>query len=370
MPTDEAIRVALAYSPRPDQYDAILAFTEHLATALASRPEVAGNLLLRRRRGAWTEAGHRDEAPLHEALRRTSADVLALQYNPFSYGHWGVAPGLLAELVAARRRGALRRLVLVVHEPFVVTPGLRYTLMGAIQRQQLVALVHLADAVLVTAEPWLAVLRGVNRNMRVDVMPVGSNMPDQRADRAAARASLAASKNMLVISTFGMTHPHQLVGHVAAAVEVSLEAGHEIIFVNLGRAPDELPVRHPRLRIVRPGPQDGVKLARLLAATDLFLAPYCDGVTTRRTTLMAAAQHGLCVVTTQGECAHQTLSAPALAVVPVSDSAAFAALSRALAGDSAARLRYGGAARAMYEEHYSWEAISEHFVQTIQSRSD
>lgn len=32
-----------------------------------------------------------------------------------------------------------------------------------------------------------------------------------------------------------------------------------------------------------------------MAASDLFLAPYSDGVTTRRTILMAALQHGLCI---------------------------------------------------------------------------
>lgn len=362
--TDVVSRVALGYAPRPAHHDAILGFTEHLSAALARRPDIAASLLLRRRRAAWcTDVGDA-AATLHEALRQTGASELALQYNPFSYGHWGVAPGLLAELLAARRHGSLRRLVLVVHEAFVVMPGLRYSLMAAVQRRQLGALMRLADVVLATTEAWLPVLESVRRGTPVAVIPVGSNMPDQRADRAATRTALGACAETLVVATFGMGRPHQLVGHVAAGLRLALADGHEVVFVSLGHASDELPLEHRRLRIVRPGPQPAVELARLLAGADLFLAPYADGVTTRRTTLMAALQHGLCVVSTAAEPSrHCSLREPALGLAPIADEARFALLCRTLAGDAAARLRYGLAARQLYEQHYSWEAIAARFVQ-------
>lgn len=366
MSGDEIARVALAHAPAPDHHDAILAFTEHLAAALARRHDIAPSVLLRGRTRAWTTGDAHVPAPLHEALRRTGADELALQYNPFSYGRWGFAPGLLAELLSARRRGVLRRLVLVVHEPFVRTAGLRNSVMGTLQRHQLAALMHLAHGVLATTEAWLPLLGRVRPSVHVDLVPVGSNMPDQRADRASTRAALGASADTLVVSAFGLAHPHQLVGHVAAAIEVVLRDGHEIVFVSLGEAPDELALRHPRLRIVRPGAQDATSLAQLLAAADLFLAPYRDGVTARRTTLMAALQHGLCVVTTEGTGPHdRALGEPALAVVPLSERSAFAAASRALAGDVEARRRVGAAARELYEERYAWEVIATRFAQAL-----
>ncbi len=368
MATDATARMALAYAPRSDHHDAILSFTQQLTAALADRPEISATLLLRNSRGAWSTSGAEAGAPLHEALRRAGTGELALQYNPFSYGHWGLAPGLLAELLAARRRDALRRLVLVVHEPFVAMPGLRYTLMAAVQRRQLGTLMRLADVVLATSEAWLAVLERVSPGTSVVVLPVGSNLPDRRAERAAARAALGASADSLIVSTFGMAHPQQLVGHVAAALEGTLEDGREIVFVSLGRAPDQIGLRHPRLTLVRPGPQDAGELAQLLAASDLFLAPYSDGVSTRRTTLMAALQHGLCVVTTEGSHHHLALRPPALALVAVSDRSAYAALSRALARDGGARARSGRAARELYERHYSWGAIAQQFVQSIGRR--
>ena len=123
---------------------------------------MTARVLLRSRRGVWATTAGGSPIALHAALRSTGSDVLALQYNPFSYGHWGVAPGLIAELLDARRRGALRRLVLVVHEPFVVLPGLRYTLMGAVQRAQLAVLLRMSTVVVATSSAWLAVLARVS----------------------------------------------------------------------------------------------------------------------------------------------------------------------------------------------------------------
>jgi glycosyltransferase involved in cell wall biosynthesis len=358
-------RIALGYAPRPDHHDAILGFTEHLADALSGRPDIAAEVLLRGRRGTWRDADGGPGEPLRAALDRSGSRVLALQYNPFSYGHWGVAPGLIAELVAARRTGALRRLVLVVHEPFVVLPGLRYTLMGGVQRAQLAALLRLADVVLATSEAWVPVLARVRRGTRVVIIPAGSNVPDERAARLDARHALGASSETLVVATFGMTHPQQLVGHVAAALTAALEAGHETVFVALGHAPDELVLRHPRLQIVRPGSQDAEGLARMLAATDLFLAPYADGASSRRTTLMAALQHGLCVVTTRGEHSQPALTERVLASVPVTDRAAFADQACTLAGDRDARRNLGLAAREVYERYFSWDVIGDAFLVAI-----
>lgn len=358
-------RVALGYTANRHHPDAILDYTRHLWVALLDRPEVEARLILREQTGEWDTAAGEGSGPLHALLSQTGCGELALQYNPFSYGHWGIAPGLIGELGRARRRGALRRLVLVVHEPFVVMPGLRYTLMGAAQRLQLAALMSRAEFVLATSRAWLPVLQRVRRDARVIVVPVGSNLPDQRRKRAEGRASLGASPGTLVVSTFGLTGPQQVVGHVNLALEAALTDGHDIVVASLGRAPEALSVHHPRLKVVRPSTQDAADLARLLAASDLFLAPYSDGVSSRRTTLMAALQHGLCIVSTTRDHSDPALGEPAMALVPVADPAAFASRARELAADPDARRCYGYAASRLYEQCYAWDKLAGHFVRAI-----
>jgi glycosyltransferase involved in cell wall biosynthesis len=355
-------RIAVACAPSSARHDAIAQHSHELAAALARRDGIEAVVLERRRRRAWSAvAPDAGQAPLAEQLRRTGSEELVLQYNPFSYGHWGIAPGLLAELLAARRRRAAR-LVVVVHEPFVVLPGVRFTAMGAVQRRQLGVLIALADAVMATSAAWLPVLEDVRPGVRARVLPAGSNVPDQRAARSAARDALGAPDGAVVVATFGMARPQQLAGHLRAALEALLEDGHRVIHVNLGQAPDAIGLAHPRLTVVRPGPQDGTALARLLAAADLFLAPYADGASTRRTTLMAALQHGLCVIATGDETTDPDLGAPSLWRTPVSEPAAFASAARALAGDVAEREHRGRAGRELYERRFSWEAIAGQFL--------
>ena len=120
---------------------------------------------------------------------------------------------------------------------------------------------------------------------------------------------------------------------------------------------------------MRPGRQEaGDARAACWRPADLFLAPYADGVSTRRTTLMAALQHGLCIVATEGTTPEGALGEPAMAKVPVSDYAAFAAEARGLARDRAARERHGLAARTLYDELYSWRALAGEFVRAISAR--
>ena len=192
----------------------------------------------------------------------------------------------------------------------------------------------MADVVLATSEAWLPVLDRVQpAQARRRHARRLEHARQARRTRLGPRRASARPTQTLVVAAFGLTHPQQLVGHAAAALTACSKTATRIIFASLGHAPDELPLAHPRLTIVRPGPQDAADLARLLAASDLFLAPYSDGVSTRRTTLMAALQHGLCVVTTEGEDPRPPLHEPAMAAVPVADRAAFAALTRALAAD-------------------------------------
>jgi glycosyltransferase involved in cell wall biosynthesis len=65
---------------------------------------------------------------------------------------------------------------------------------------------------------------------------------------------------------------------------------------------DTFLAKHPHLssRIVAPGRLTGHTLSCHIAVCDVLVQPYPDGVTTRRTTAMAALAHGKAVVTNSG----------------------------------------------------------------------
>ena len=122
---------------------------------------------------------------------------------------------------------------------------------------------------------------------------------------------------------------------------------------------DALLARHPAWtgRVHAAGFLDGAALAAHLAVCDVMLQPYPDGVTSRRTSVMACLSQGRAVVTTTGHLTEplwQTSGAVALA--GVHDSARLAeAVARVLA--DAAPVRSSARARgSSISTRFPWSA--------------
>jgi glycosyltransferase involved in cell wall biosynthesis len=335
------LRIALLYRDGGEQVDGIRDHTRRLAEAL--RGTGAADVRM--------ELGVR---PGFTAALRPDDDVLLVQYNPFSYARWGFAPWLPVELLRARRR---RRVALMVHEPYVPMRNLRWSLMGAWQRLQLWLLWLSAGVVLASIEPWTALLARWRPRRPVHHLPVGSNLPDRRARREEARGRLGIAADEVVLATLGSRSPAWLGGPVLAAATAVAAAGRPASALLLGADAPDVDGLADVLRVRRPGWLSDEDLAAALAAADLFLLPLADGVSTRRTTLMAALQHAVPVIATHGPLTDRTLveAGDALRLVPVARVDLFAEAARALAEEPAARLRVGRAGRSLYERAYSWE---------------
>jgi glycosyltransferase involved in cell wall biosynthesis len=338
--------------------DGILDYAHGLGHALATLHGLDVDVVVRRS-GRWSilrlgsaEAAQRQADSLDEALEHV--DALILHYNPFSWGRRGFAPELACLLAQLRRRR--RRLVIgmVAHERYVDMHGLRWTLMGGWQRIQFLAILRFADVAWSSTETWTEVLRR-QTPARVAQMPICSNLPDRRAARTSARERLGADGSTLVVAAFGTNHPSRLIGHVERAAAAVAGLGRPVTLLNLGAAPPPLTVPHCGVRLVVPGRLDATSLAEHLAAADLYLAPFVDGVSARRTTLMAALQHALPVVGTYGPSTDTIMrhARDALLLTSSFDGGAFATAARDLALDPQ-RCGRGAAARRLYETHFDW----------------
>ena len=132
-----------------------------------------------------------------------------LQYNPFSYGHWGIAPGLIVDAAVLRRRGT--RIALMVHESWIELRDWRTIPMGGYQWGALRSLLVCADAVLVSTE---ALVRRVGHGA-VHV-PVASNITPLGVAQTEARQRLGLGDE-LVVALFGTGHPSRALDHAEAA---------------------------------------------------------------------------------------------------------------------------------------------------------
>ncbi len=287
-------------------------------------------------------------------------DVAIVQYNPFSYGRWGVAPMLplkLRKIRAATRAG----LAVVLHESYVPALNWRWALMGAWQRAQLAAVTSSADVLFTPVEPLARKLTRARGPLARPAhhLPVGSNLPDMRHTRDEHREQLGVREETVVLAAFGTGHPSRLLEHLGAAANAVWASGHDTYVLNLGAGAPPIPDLAASIPVRRPGPLASDVLARELAAADVFVAPFVDGVSARRGSLMAALQHGLPVVGTAGPFTDRILrDADALVLVDPHRPSATAEAAVRLAGARDDREARGNAARALYERAFDWPVIS------------
>lgn len=299
----------------------------------------------------------------------SDADALIVEYQPFAYGRWGFAPWLPARLLALRARRRRPRIVLITHELYVPMKGWRLTLMGAWQRAQLAALRSAADVVCVSIEAWTERLRRARPRRRTEHLPVGSNLPDRSASRKRERDRLGADDDALVIAAFGNTHESRLLDYVPTAVNAVASEHEPVIFLNLGADSPRLEGIDSAVEVIEPGRTSAEAVAGALAASDLFLGAWADGASTRRTSLMAALQHGLPVVSTQGISTDPLLCAAddALSLVPVGRSDLFAEVACRIALDRDVRRRMGAAARDLYRLRFDWPVTARRLLELLDS---
>jgi len=342
--------IALVCKESHGEIDGIRDYTLNLADAL--------------RRCSGVSTAVLGPGALNEAL--VEYDAVVLQYNPFMYGRWGFAPWLPAALLRARRRHPTLQVALMVHEPFVPMSNWRWALMGAWQRSQLLVLHGLADVLFASIESWSAMLSRLPPKRPSYHLPVGSNLPDMRARRDVARSRLGATQETLVLSAFGTAHSARRLDYVAAAASAVAQSGVPTLVQNLGADASSLrEIARPSLRLSEPGRQSARELAEDLAATDVFLAPFVDGVSTRRTTVMAALQHALPIVGTDGYLTDRVLRGRGLSLVPADDEHLFVGEVRRLASQPAEREAQRTDARGLYEANFDWSVIAANLLRDL-----
>jgi glycosyltransferase involved in cell wall biosynthesis len=355
--------------------DGILDYAQNLGTALATLHCLDVDIVVQARDG-WSirrlgpgRGPQRRARSLDEALAHV--DALILHYNPFSWGSRGFAPYLVPMLGRLRRRKPRVVVGILAHERYVDMHGLRWTMMGGWQRVQFLAILRFADVAWSSIEAWTESLHAQTR-ARVAQIPICSNLPDRRGARLLARARLGIDGSALVVAAFGTDHPSRLIGHIEGAVDAIAGSGRPVTLLNLGAGAPPVAVHAAGVTVVAPGRLHASAVAEHMAAADLYLAPFVDGVSARRTTLMAALQHALPVVGTDGPLTDTVLrdAHEALMLAPSTDRAAFVAAARDLASDGDQRARRGAAARRLYEARFDWPVACRVALSGLTERGD
>lgn len=357
----------------PPAYDAIGDYSTRLAAAFVNRG-IATRLLTTKTRTVETIANAEiamafnvaanDFSGLYDALcAPDAAEFALLQYNPFSWGSRGWAPGLVRALTRAKSRNKSLRLAVMFHEIYMLNPGVKSWIMRCWQKHQLAALVKLANICFVSTQRWSKAIEQAG-GLAVP-LPVGSNLPCPASDQLPIRSRLGIDADSFVCGALGSTHPSRPWQWVGTAVKALQDAGLKPVLVYIGGSVDDVKAVCGDTPVLATGRLPGAEAAAHLRLMDLFLSPFLDGVSTRRSSIMAALQNGVPTVSTRSE---DTDSVFLYGTMPISLSCvnggaeAFASCCLAMAKDSQLRLQRAAAGRILYETRFDWPVIANRVV--------
>lgn len=284
-------------------------------------------------------------------------DRFIVQYNPFGFGPRGFNPWLPPTLFHLRKRLPVS---IMFHETYVPCESMSQLLMRVWQIPQFLSLCRVAGPLYASCSRWLPAIRRAS-GREASLLPVGSNIGRSRLTRDESRALLGIGKSALVFGVFGSGHPSRLMDWISGAA--NSVAVPEVALVYIG-ADGEMLRRglDPKIRFVDSGLLAGDAVGDHLISADCMLAPFVDGLSTRRGSVVAAFQHGIPVVSTSTTWTDALLLGQeerAIFLSPVQEGGGgFASLTRTVVGRLPVPDSQQLALEEFYCRHFGWETIS------------
>ena len=372
------MRIDLVFPTLPPALDGIGDHTARLAEALAARgPSVR---VLTAQAGADPIPGvavepsfslerRRDILGLVAAVCSDPPDVLFVQFNQFSYGRWGLNPFLPLALSRIKRETPHVHIAWMAHEDFVPVTSWSFAVMTLWQRAQFWGLGRLADRIFFSIDPWVEQYQSWFPRTPVHHLPVGSNIPNQGLSQQQARERLGLGEAAFVAGVFGSARGSRLLGHIRQAVlALRRRAQDDVTLLYVGPDGEKVRAAMGAVPVRDAGALPAEEVSVHLAAMDLHLAPFVDGASTRRGSLMAGLQHGVATISTRGALTDRmlhTADGEALVLTGAGDAPAFARRAVGLWEEEDKRRRVGAGGQRLYQRVFDWERLAEQLLTAL-----
>lgn len=312
---------------------------------------------------AWSDAGL--TAIDAELNAQPAPRILLIQYVPNAWGQRGMNLGFCKWVERRARAGDDVRMM--IHEPFLpyqfnLGPARWY--MAWVQRRMLRTLLSAAGTIYLSISGWFEAIRPFqpNRDQVVTWLPVFSTIPvisDPERVRA-LRAGIANSEQ-LVVASFGTYG-----GAIGSATEIIfrqvLDEAPNATGLLLGRGGVRMAAQLaagggvPPTRLFAFEDMAADEVSCRLQGCDLMIQPYPDGISSRRSSAMAALAHGLPIVSNNGFLTDRIFREEiGVAATAKSDPSELALLAVKMLRSEDSRHGFGEAAKRMYDRHFAVE---------------
>jgi hypothetical protein len=282
-----------------------------------------------------------------------------VQYVPHAYGFKAMNLPFCLWLNSIRHDD----LTVMFHEvAFPIGPAqpLRHNLLGVVTQLMARLVCHSATRIIVASTRWQAMLTRLGATAPISWVPVPSNIPVVENTAATARWRQRCTKvSGLLVGHFA-NYSGYSVERLSQIMPALLGKHGQLSLLLLGANSGELrrrllnTNRHLAGRVHATGqlaPQD---LSWALAACDLMVQPYPDGVSTRRGSTTALLAHGRAIVTTHGiGTEHLWSDSGAVAMAPVDNSDRLQDVINQMISNDEMRGRHQRAAQTLYHERFA-----------------
>jgi len=304
----------------------------------------------------------RSRAAISEELARTPPDRVLVQYVPHAFGCKAMNFPFAYWLARLARRHPIWVMFHEVLFPFSWRPW-KHALLAVVTRRMAGVIASAAERIFVAIPGWVPLLRRASPGAcEAEWLPVPSTIPATASPDAvaAARRTLAVDPGQTLVGhfgTYGGPIP-ALLGPIAQAILDRVE-GLQLAFI--GRGSDTYRraflASAPRFerRVSATGELEPARLSACLRACDLLVQPYPDGVSSRRTSVMAGLANGVAVVTNLGALSGPLWGLGGVAAADAPDPTAIARLASELAANSTARAELAAQGGELYRTTFALE---------------
>jgi glycosyltransferase involved in cell wall biosynthesis len=293
---------------------------------------------------------------LSARIERNRNSRLLVQYVPAVFGRRGTNVAFCRWLLSRHRAG--HDVAVMFHEPYLYLRWRPDHIVTAFtQRAMAAILLDAANHLYLSTDTWRRYLARLRPGAVQDAvtLPIPSAIPcvdAMHAVNATRNASIGNEK--FLVGHFGSYGGH-IAPILGRALKDLLASDDRVAVLCTGAGSDRFvkhfAADHPALRnrVSAVGRASAHDISVQLQACDVLLQPYPDGVTTRRTSVMAGLANGRVVVTSDGKLTEDVWrTTQCVALTPASDAAALAHTTRELLDDAPARALLQSRAAATY----------------------
>jgi glycosyltransferase involved in cell wall biosynthesis len=302
--------------------------------------------------------GLRDLDLLDRDLRRLNKSFrLLVQYVPHAFGAKGMNVPFCWWL--SRRPEPVWIMFHEIVFPLSLRQPLAHNVLGVVTRLMAELLSRTADRIFISIPAWEKFLPKRIRKS-VTWLPVPSTITSAVSPERVADIRLRlAGQNAFLLGHFG-TYTGHIASLLVATLPSILRKDPSRRAILLGRGSEEfannLRETNADLRdqISAPGPMPADEIAAHLAACDCILQPYVDGVSSRRTSLLASLALGLPIVTNRGPLTDPVwLNSDAVILAPSSSPTDLLKVVEQVLTEPRAREDLGRRAARFYQDHFA-----------------